>query len=1028
VGFTILVKKSSKHGEGLIILYFAPQCQRLPQLVNFPISLCSPMSHSSFSEAQPGFTSAKLHSILKPNNSSASENHNFLGSSGPNQTNGGAISHQKHISFAENVENSAQQQQVHQSHPSLSNITSPANNNDPQLLSNHHYHSPHFNESSSLSSPSPLSLHSDFIFCETSPDGKYSRYDQLLSQDLNKQRNVYLGIDTETGKEIAWTVLSYDETIYTECLSIAQLQHPNILNIYEVWRKEGKLHYVTEKASLTLRTHIHNLYPAKKKILRKYARQILDGLNYLHSKGLIHRDLTPHNIYIDGATGDCRIGNFGLIGVGSPGYIAPDMYSDHYTNSVDIWSLGMVLFTINTDLEPYHTETNGKISQILKLGYSATIPTGMQQIRDESMKKLIELCLVRAELRPTAEELLNSELLKDPIASNNSNLVSSSNNNTQNSQELTISPEKLVNLADTAASKASSADLTGNSVSTPTIHLENSISRQLSAPLLSDSTNPAISSRTAPISLIVSVSSPHNHQESSEINEEIEQKSENLLKLRQKSLKLASEQARAKKLEDKRVKQALMKRRAEKLIHKIEIKRTNNPGIVDVHLFIRVESVEKGEIQEVPASGAEDIANSPIKLNSLGSRAIKFKAEDIKKVTIPAFDFSRDNYAAIAADLLDCVPELSAAAKKIDNLEGELAARMEEEINYEYEQSLVAGRSASAAEIMRLCMSLGIGLNYAHAMIEQEIALEDLLLLNEQDLKEFVPKLGPRRRLQNFIQQEKIKRKMNNGSGGGGGGIVGSGSSSVQNSNNDRSNKDANASPSDNSENYGSPLEESKLPKSNSADSLPSEDALNGHNIQPNSTNQSPLNATIDAAAIYSQQIANNIKNGEQLGVTSDGEEENKNEFKATLVMGHSEGEAVDNADHADHNDNNETEDSQLVTHTDNETSEANQTEHELLANHKNSGVVREKPTIEDDDGINELEQIDSHHSNNSVDKKKFELEIVDEEDLNRLNNEDNKEAENSINSSTNVGYEQELESSDEEQVLQRINTPKVIK
>jgi translation initiation factor 2-alpha kinase 4 len=101
-------------------------------------------------------------------------------------------------------------------------------------------------------------------------------------------------------------------------------------------------------------------------------RQIVEGLNHIHSQGIIHRDLKPGNIFFD-SSGNVKIGDFGLatssatqivtnfsietgdaslhdesltVGVGTPFYLAPEQnkVGTHYNQKVDIYSLGIIFF------------------------------------------------------------------------------------------------------------------------------------------------------------------------------------------------------------------------------------------------------------------------------------------------------------------------------------------------------------------------------------------------------------------------------------------------------------------------------------------------------------------------------------------------------------------------------------------------------------------------------------------------------------------------------------------------------------
>nr|KAJ0222501.1 hypothetical protein LSAT_V11C200052980 [Lactuca sativa] len=91
------------------------------------------------------------------------------------------------------------------------------------------------------------------------------------------------------------------------------------------------------------------------KAIKKWARQILNGLHYLHSQNppVIHRDLKCDNIFVNGNNGEIKIGDLGLATVmqqptaksviGTPEFMAPELYEEEYNELVNIYSFGMCL-------------------------------------------------------------------------------------------------------------------------------------------------------------------------------------------------------------------------------------------------------------------------------------------------------------------------------------------------------------------------------------------------------------------------------------------------------------------------------------------------------------------------------------------------------------------------------------------------------------------------------------------------------------------------------------------------------------
>lgn len=103
------------------------------------------------------------------------------------------------------------------------------------------------------------------------------------------------------------------------------------------------------------------------KVLKKWCTEILKGLEYLHCQSphpIVHRDLKCDNIFINSHKGNIIIGDLGFASVlsnefkgsvlGTPEYMAPEIFEEHYDISVDIYSFGMCVLEMATNLSPYH--------------------------------------------------------------------------------------------------------------------------------------------------------------------------------------------------------------------------------------------------------------------------------------------------------------------------------------------------------------------------------------------------------------------------------------------------------------------------------------------------------------------------------------------------------------------------------------------------------------------------------------------------------------------------------------------------
>jgi len=141
-----------------------------------------------------------------------------------------------------------------------------------------------------------------------------------------------------------------------------QISHPNVCRVYDIGAAEGaaylSMEYVDGEDLSSLLRRIGRL-PQDKAL--EIARQLCAGLAAAHDKGVVHRDLKPGNIMLDGQ-GQLRITDFGLAGVagevkdirsGTPGYLAPEQRSgQEVTARSDIYALGVVLHEVFTGKRP----------------------------------------------------------------------------------------------------------------------------------------------------------------------------------------------------------------------------------------------------------------------------------------------------------------------------------------------------------------------------------------------------------------------------------------------------------------------------------------------------------------------------------------------------------------------------------------------------------------------------------------------------------------------------------------------------
>ncbi|XP_059767835.1 serine/threonine-protein kinase WNK3 isoform X2 [Balaenoptera ricei] len=262
----------------------------------------------------------------------------------------------------------------------------------------------------------------------TSPSGRFLKFDIELGRGAFK--TVYKGLDTETWVEVAWCELqdrkltkAEQQRFKEEAEMLKGLQHPNIVRFYDSWESilKGKkcIVLVTElMTSGTLKTYLKRFKVMKPKVLRSWCRQILKGLQFLHTRTppIIHRDLKCDNIFITGPTGSVKIGDLGLATlmrtsfaksvIGTPEFMAPEMYEEHYDESVDVYAFGMCMLEMATSEYPYSECQNA--AQIYRKVTSGIKPASFNKVTDPEVKEIIEGCIRQNKSeRLSVRDLLN---------------------------------------------------------------------------------------------------------------------------------------------------------------------------------------------------------------------------------------------------------------------------------------------------------------------------------------------------------------------------------------------------------------------------------------------------------------------------------------------------------------------------------------------------------------------------------------------------------------------------------------------
>jgi len=219
-----------------------------------------------------------------------------------------------------------------------------------------------------------------------------------------------------------------DERVLHEVTIMNHLHHGNLVAVVDFFEEDDFYYIVMElMVGGDVFDRIIDLQNYTEKDARDLVKILLVAVDYMHKRGVVHRDIKPQNIFLESEDNNSaiKIGDFGSATrfhtpkslssrKGTPSYVAPEILKEQpYDQSCDMWSVGVVIYVMLCGYTPFMTpfmeENQQKMLERIKLGDWTFDPEDWSQISDEAKDLIKGLMCTNVDKRLTASQALRSK-------------------------------------------------------------------------------------------------------------------------------------------------------------------------------------------------------------------------------------------------------------------------------------------------------------------------------------------------------------------------------------------------------------------------------------------------------------------------------------------------------------------------------------------------------------------------------------------------------------------------------------------